>query len=376
MNKNYTAALDLGSGKIRIALAISNSNFENEIIAISEHTHKGIKRGLVMNIDETVKAIKACVKDIFQQTGIQVEKVNLNCNGQHIRMHKKRLSFNINPNESEINQVNFKKLINNEYDSMIEDRQEIIQAIPGSVHRNKHGTNNTDSAAQKEIDFSILTGNKTAIANLKKAVNLAGLEVNELVPEPLASSRSVLSSKEKEEGVVLVDIGRDTTNVSFFHQNTLQKYLVFPAGSGHINEMLILAFKITNKQAEALKLKYGIILKEHFSKQDEIFIEETNINKQKRIAMSDFHFVIQVVTKDIINAILPSYKGANIVNSLKHGIVITGGAAKLKHLDLLIKKMTGCKVRLGIPKCSDDTKAFVEINKPSYACAIGLLSNH
>lgn len=368
MNTHYTASLDLGSSKIKMAIASTNANNQNEIIAISEHTHKGIKRGLVMNIDETVTAIKACVKDIFQQTGIQVEKVNVNCNGQFLKLTKKRLSFDLETKAFESDDFDYIYLVKQTYPNLFEENIEILQVKPV--------TTTLANKNQTIIDLNIITGHRTAIQNVKTTLKRTGLELNELVPDPLPASYSVLTSKEKEEGVILVDIGQDTTNLAFFHQNILQKYLAFPAGSGHINEMLILAFKITNKQTEALKLKHGIILKEHFSKQDEIFIEKTNINKQKRIAMSDFHYVIQVVTKDIINAILPSYKDANIINSLKHGIVITGGAANLTHLDLLIKKMTGFKVRLGIPKCNGNTKAFVEINKPSYACAIGLLSHH
>ncbi len=366
MNKQYTAAIDLGSSKIRMALANKNSNHKNKIIAISESTHKGISRGLVLNIDETVKAIKACVNDIFKQTNILIKTVNVNYNGQHLELIKKRLSFDLEPKEFESDDFDYISLIKRTYPNLFKKNVEILQVTPIS----------TPLTAEKQtiIDLNIITGYRTAIQNLKTTIKRAGLELNQLLPDPLSASYSVLTSKEKEEGVVLVDIGRDTTNLAFFHQNRLQKYLAFPAGGSHINRVLISVFKITKKQAQAYKLKHGIILKEHFSEQYEIFIDETNINKQKRISVNDLQFVIRDVTKDLVDVILPSFKDANNINSIKHGIVITGGAANLKNLDLLINKLTGCKVRLGLPKCNDNTKSFVEINKPNYATLIGLVN--
>ncbi|MDA3820596.1 MAG: rod shape-determining protein [Candidatus Delongbacteria bacterium] len=139
------------------------------------------------------------------------------------------------------------------------------------------------------------------------------------------------------------------------------------------NKLTCQAIVCKGKQAEALKLQYGNVMKELIPEQDKIIIQGTNDNKQAEIYLDDLYKIIQMPTKEIINVILLSCKDANIVNSLQHGIVITGGAAKLKHLDLLIKDMTGCEVRIGLPRCNDNNKEFDRLNDPSYATAIGLL---
>ena len=368
MNKHYTAALDIGSSKIVMALAISDTNHNYEIIAISEQSHNAMKRGLVMNIDKTVKAIKACVNDIFKQTGIQIKTVNVNCNGQHIKMTKKRLSFDLEPKEFESDLFDYISLIKRTYPTLFENNVEIIQVTPISEPLSVE--------SQTTIDFSLITGYRAAIENLKNAIELSGLEINQLVPDPLSASHSVLSAKEKEEGVVLVDIGRDTSSVVIYHKNTIYKLFTFPAGGNDINRALIACYHISNQQAETIKLQYGIVKKEHISEQDKIFIQEFNNSNHNSHYLIDLQIITQTITKEIVNAIMSNCKDISSSYSPQHGIVITGGAARLKHLDITITEMTGLEVRLGLPCWNDKTKAFTKLNHPSYATVLGSISAH
>ncbi|MDA3910979.1 MAG: cell division protein FtsA [Bacteroidales bacterium] len=365
MNKHYTAVLDLGGSKLVMVLATSNSNHINEIIAISEQPSNGIKRGLVLNIAETVKVIKASVIDIFKQTGIQIKTVNVNCNGQHIKMIKKRLAFDLKPKEFEIAQLDYISLIKRTYPTLIENRDEIIQAISTSKP--------IVSESKTIIDFNIITGHSTSIENLKKVIELSGLEINQLVPDPLAASHSVLSSKEKEEGVVLVDIGGGTTDLAVFSNEVLQHTAVIPIGGNTVTSDIKQAFSVLQAQAEELKIQYGSALQSKTQKGVVIQVPGLKGREEKTISLNDLVFVIQERMKDIIYAIKFQIEQSGYADRLNVGIVITGGAAKLKHLDLLIKDMTGYEVRIGIPRCNDNIKEFDRLNAPSYATAIGLL---
>lgn len=370
MNEKYIASLDIGTTKIITSLACLKPNHQIDVIGLSKKSHKGVKRGIVLNKEEIVNAIKSSIKDLYKQTGIKVNLVNVNINGQHIAMAKKRLSIDINfYNPVKIRTKDFQ---NHKYKSLIKGDNEIIQVLPGEyIIANKENADN-----EIDVDFNIITGQSAAIKNVKSCVNLAGLKINNLVSEPIASSFSVLSNDEKEKGIILVDIGAGTTNVVIYYNDIIRHLAVIPFAGNFITSELKKYFNISTFQAEDLKVQFGSALVKHAPAEKTFTVPGIDGCEDIEISLKDLTHIIQWCLEQIIDAILYEIKDSGFLNKLEYGMVLTGGGALLKNINILFKDKTVLNVRLGLPSKLGNNENLFELNDPIYATSIGLLKYH
>ncbi len=373
MNDNYIASLDIGTTKIITSLACLKPNHQIDVIGLSKKSHKGAKRGIVLNKEEIVNAIKSSIKDLYKQTGIKVNQVNVNINGQHIAMAKKQLSVDINfYNPAKIRTKDFQNFINHKYKPLIKGDNEIIQVLPGEyIIANKENADN-----EIDVDFNIITGQSAAIKNVKSCVNLAGLEINNLVSEPIASSFSVLSNDEKEKGVILVDIGAGTTNVGIYYNDIIRHLAVIPFAGNFITSELKKYFNISGDQAEDLKVQFGSALVKHAPAEKTVTIPGIDGREDIEISLKDLTSIIQKCLEQIIDAILFEIKDSGFLNKLEYDMVLTGDGALLKNINILFKDKAGLNVRLGLPYKLGNNDNLFELNDPIYATSIGLLKYH
>jgi cell division protein FtsA len=373
---NYVAAIDIGTTKIVSLIGRVNESKRLEVLGMSKTVSKGVKRGVVLNIEETVTAIRQTVDEAQKQAGVQFSDVFVGIAGQHIKSIKNRGYINLGSDRDEITQKDIDALINDMYKIPIELGEEIIHVLPQNfIVDNETGVKNPVgmSGRRLEANFHIVIGQIASAKNIEKCVNRVGLRVNQLILEPLASSAAVLTDDEKEAGVALVDIGGGTTDVAVFYDDSIRHTAVIPFGGNVVTKDIKEGCKILHRQAEALKTQFGSALGDLAPEDKVVTIPGINGRDPKEISFKNLAYIIQMRMEEIIDAVMFEIENSGCMDKLSAGIVLTGGGALLKHLAQLVRFQTGMDVRIGYPVEYLAGENNHEINKPQYATSVGLL---
>ncbi len=373
---NYVAAVDIGTTKIVSLIGKVNENRKLDVIGMSKSISKGVKKGVVLNIEETVSAIHQTVEEAQKQAGVQFSDVFVGIAGQHIKSIKNRGYINLGSDRDEIIQNDIDALIADMYKIPIDLGEEIIHVLPQNyIVDNETGVKNPVgmSGRRLEANFHIVIGQIASAKNIEKCINRVGLKVNQLILEPLASSSAVLTDDEKEAGVALVDIGGGTTDVAVFFDDSIRHTAVIPFGGNVVTKDIKEGCKILHRQAEALKTQFGSALGDLAPDDKVVTIPGINGREPKEISFKNLAYIIQMRMEEIIDAVMFEIENSGCMDKLSAGIVLTGGGALLKHLSQLVRFHTGMDVRIGYPIEYLNSDPAEEINKPQYATSVGLL---
>jgi cell division protein FtsA len=229
------------------------------------------------------------------------------------------------------------------------------------------------SGIRLSSNFHIITGNVDAIKNIYKSVDRAGLEVADLILEPLSSSDAVLTSEELEAGVCLVDIGGGTTDVAIFKNGILRHTAVIPFGGNIITKDVEEGCNVLKNQAEALKVKFGSALADENKDNEIVCIPSFHGRPPKEVSVKNLAMVIQARVEEIFESVLYEIKSSGLEKKLNAGIVITGGGSQLKHLDKLVEFVTSLDTRIGYANEHIGKTEIEEIKSPIYATGVGLV---
>ena len=373
---NYVAAIDIGTTKIVSLIGKVNEDGKLDVMGMSKTISKGVKRGVVLNIEETVGAIRQTVEEAQEQAGVQFSNVFVGIAGQHIKSIKNRGYINLGKDRDEIIQKDIDVLIADMYKIPIDLGEEIIHVLPQNyIVDNEAGVKNPVgmSGRRLEANFHIVIGQIASAKNIEKCVNRVNLRVKQLILEPLASSSAVLTDDEKEAGVALVDIGGGTTDVAVFYDDSIRHTAVIPFGGNVVTKDIKEGCKILHRQAEALKTQFGSALGDLAPDDKVVTIPGINGREPKEISFKNLAYIIQMRMEEIIDAVMFEIENSGCMDKLSAGIVLTGGGALLKHLSQLVRFHTGMDVRIGYPIEYLASDPAVEINKPQYATSVGLL---
>ena len=368
--------LDIGSTKIACIVGRKNEYGKVEILGLGKSPSLGVSRGVVANIQHTVDSIRAAVAEAEQKAGVEIRVVNVGIAGQHIRSLQHRGSIMRNTIEDEIEQKDVDNLIDNMYKLVLPPGQEIIHVIPQDyIIDNEQGIRAPIgmSGICLEANFHIITGQLAAARNIEKCVSKAGLEIAELILEPLASSEAVLSAEEKEAGVALIDIGGGTTDIAIFQDNIIRHTAVIPLGGNVITEDIREGCSIIKTQAEALKVNFGSALASENRDEEIVSIPGLKGRDPKEISLKNLANIIQARTEDIIEQVYYEIRNSGFENKLIAGIVLTGGGSQLKHIAQLASFMTGMDTRIGYPGEHLGKAPSDEVGKPMHATGVGLV---
>jgi cell division protein FtsA len=368
--------LDIGTTKIAAIVGRRNEHGKVEILGIGKSESIGVTRGVVANIEKTVQSIRAAVEEAEQKSGVNICVVNVGIAGQHIKSIQHRGNIMRNTLEDEIKQEDIDLLVENMYKLVMQPGEEIIHVIPQEYIVDKEpGIKDPVgmSGICLEANFHIITGQVAAAKNIHKCVSKAGLEVAELILEPLASSDAVLSDEEKEAGVVLVDIGGGTTDIAIFQDGIIRHTAVIPFGGNVITEDIKEGCTIIRSQAEALKIKFGSALASENKDEEIVSIPGLRGRDPKEISLKNLASIIQARTEEIIEHIYYEIKNSGYEKKLIAGIVLTGGGAQLKHISQLTEFITGMDTRIGYPNEHLAKNVSEEIASPMFATGVGLV---
>jgi cell division protein FtsA len=374
--EQYVAAIDIGTTKIVAIVGKRNENNKIEILGLSKALSKGVKRGVVMNIEETVTAIQTTVEDVQNRSGIMFSEVYVGIAGQHIKSMKNRGYILRDSYEDEIKKDEVFRLIEDMHKIHIDIGEEIIHVIPQNfIVDNETGVKSPIGMCGRrlEANFHIVIGQVAAAKNIEKCIRKAGLTLKDMILEPLASSDAVLTEDEKEAGVVLVDIGGGTTDLAVYYDNIIRHTAVIPLGGNVVTKDIKEGCAILQRHAEQLKIQYGLALGDIAPEDKVVSIPGISGREPKEISFRSLAYIIQSRMEEIIDFVNFEIQNSGYADKLAAGVVITGGGAMLKHLAQLMKFKTAMDVRIGLPNEHLAGVARDEINQPMYATAVGLV---
>ncbi len=374
--QNLVAAIDIGTTKVVAIVGRKKENGRIEILGISRTPSTGIKRGVVQNIDETVNAIKRTVEEVQNESGTVFTDVFVGIAGQHIKTIRNRGYINRNSSEDEITKKDIENLIKEMYNISIDVGEEIIHVLPQNfIVDNETGIKNPVGMLGRRVEanFHIVIGQITSARNIGKCISKAGLNLNELILEPLASSAAVLTADEKEAGVALVDIGGGTTDVAVYYDDIIRHTAVIPFGGDVITKDIKEGCSILQRQAESLKTQYGSALGDMAREDEVVSIPGISGREPKEISLKSLAYIIQSRVEEILNAVLYEIENSGYYERLSAGIVITGGGALLKDLPQLVRFITGMDVRIGRPDIMLASESNPAVNDPMFATSVGLI---
>jgi cell division protein FtsA len=374
--EKIVAAVDIGTTKIVSLVGKLNEQGKLEVLGISQTPSKGVKRGVVLNIEETVNAIQTTSSEASAQSDIRFNEVFVGIAGQHIKSVKNRGYINRDSYDDEITKDDLQNLIDDMHKIPVDVGEEILHVLPQSyIVDNETGVKNPVGMFGKrlEANFHIVIGQISSARNIEKCINRVGLDVKQLVLEPLASSAAVLTEDEKEAGVALVDIGGGTTDVAVYYDDVIRHTAVIPFGGNVITRDIKEGCAILQRQAESLKIQFGSALGDLAQEDKVVTIPGISGREPKEISFRSLAYIIQSRMEEIIDAVSFEIENSGYMDKLSAGIVLTGGGSMLKHLNQLVKFKTGMDVRIGFPGEMMAANSSDEINQPMYSTSVGLL---
>jgi cell division protein FtsA len=375
-SNSIIVGLDIGTTKIAAIVGRRSEHRKIEILGYGKTESIGVKRGVVSNIENTVQSIRRAIEEAEQKTNADIKYVNVGIAGQHIKSLQHRGSLIREKNDIEISQVDIDNLLNSMFNLNMSPGEEIIDVIPQEyIIDNEQGIRQPIGMLGNslEANFHIIIGQTTAAKNIYKCVKKAGLEVVDLILEPIASSHAVLSEEEKEAGVVLVDIGGGTTDLAIFQDGIIRHTAVIPFGGDVLTEDVKEGCSIIRKHAEELKVKFGSALANENKDEEIVAIPGLRGRPPKEISLKNLASIIQARMEEIIEHIYYEIKNSGYEKKLIAGIVLTGGGALLRHIAQLTEFMTGMDTRIGYPNEHLSGNSPDEMSSPMFSTGIGLV---
>jgi cell division protein FtsA len=324
-----------------------------------------------------VQSIRIAIEEAEAKSGVEIKVVNVGVAGQHIKSLQHRGMITRDTFEEEISQNDVDVLIEDMYKLVMLPGEEIIHVLPQEyIVDRQQGIKDPIGMAgvQLEANFHIITGQIAAAKNIYKCVSKAGLEVAELILEPLASSEAVISDEEKEAGIALIDIGGGTTDIAIFQDGIIRHTAVIPFGGNVITEDIKEGCTIMHRQAELLKTKFGAALTQVSQENEIVCIPGLRGRDPKEISVKNLSNIINARMTEIVEHIYYEIKNSGFEKKLIGGIVVTGGGSQLKHINQLFEYITGMDTRVGYPNEHLCSNTNINVTSPLFATGVGLVA--
>lgn len=374
--QDVVVALDIGTTKVCAIAGVKNEYGKIDVVGMGTVASEGVSRGVVSNIDKTVKAIREAIAIAEQRAKMKFRVVHVGIAGQHIKsLHHHGLLMRNDPN-TEISDEDVEKLIKDMHKLVLPPGDKILHVIPQefSVDDEQDIIDPIGmSGVRLEANFHIITGQISASRNIMKCIEKVGLDVADITLEPIASSSAVLSHDEKEAGVALVDIGGGTTDIAIFKDGIIRHTAVIPFGGNSITKDIQEGCTVMKEQAEKLKVKFGSALAEEIVDNRIITIPGLRGREPKEISEKNLARIIQARVEEIFDYVYWEIRRSGLEKKLIGGIVLTGGGSLLKDIHWLAEQHTGLTTRIGQPVEHLAHGYEKNVASPIFSTAVGLL---
>ena len=371
-NRNLLVGLDIGTSKVIVLVAEVYENGEFDVIGIGNTPSKGIKKGVVVNIEDTVQSIQKALEEAEVMAQCRVDNIFAIISGQHVQSFNTTGIYAIRGKEVSAQDV--ERVIENAKPLNVPTDQKVLHMlIQGYLIDNQEDVREPIgmSGQKLEVRTHIVTGADSAVQNIMKCIRRCGLEVNELVVQPLSSGLAVLTEDEKELGVVLVDIGGGTTDIAVFSQGSIRYTEVIPFGGDQITNDIAMALRTPTVDAEDLKIQHGIAKQSLADSQGMIDVPGIGEREAKPISKQSLAAVIEPRVEELFKFVIDGLEHSGYTHLVPSGVVLTGGAATMPGMVELAEEIFNKPARIGMPDYNGHLKEVLK--NPKYSASIGLL---
>ncbi|PJE80366.1 Cell division protein FtsA [invertebrate metagenome] len=369
---NMIVGLDIGTSKVVAIVGEVTTTGDVKVIGIGSHPSRGLKRGVVVNIDSTVHAIKRAIEEAELMAGCQIHSVYVGIAGDHVKSHNSQGIVAIK--DREVTKADVERVIDTAQATAITAGRKILHILPQEYMIDaQDGVKEPVGmfGVRLEAKVHLVTCAVNAAQNIENCVRRCGLEVDDLVLEQLASSYAVLSEDEKELGVCLVDIGGGTTDIAIFTRGAIRHIDAIPAAGDHVTNDIAMALPTPTKNAEDLKIKYACAQIDIAGEDEMIRVPGVGDRASRELPRRELAQVVEPRYKELFMLVKHKIRCSGFEGLIPAGIVLTGGTSKMEGAVGLAEKVFGMPVRLGMPQVSQGINDAV--HNPIYSTAVGLL---
>ena len=371
-NKNLIVGLDIGTSKVVAMVAELAPDGRLEVIGMGSHESRGLKKGVVVNIESTVNAIQRALEEAELMADCKIQRVYTGIAGSHIR------SFNstgmVAVKDKEVGPIDVSRAIETARAMSIPTDQQVLHILTQEfIVDGQDGVREPMgmSGVRLEVKVHIVTGAVSAAQNIVKCVRRCGLDVADLILQPLASSLSVLTEDEKELGVALVDIGGGTTDIAIFREGAIRHTAVVPIAGDQITNDVAMALRTPTQDAEELKIRHGVALRQLADPNEMIDVPGVGDRPPRQLSRQVLAEVVEPRIEELYSLVQRVIRESGYEELLSSGIVLTGGSSVMQGMVELGEEIFHMPVRLGVPRYAGGLSDVVR--SPRYATAVGLL---
>lgn len=350
--KDIVVGLDIGTTKIDVIVAKVNEEGEVEIVGVGTSPSEGLRRGVVINLEKTVQSITRAVEGAELMSGVEIRSVYAGIAGDHIRSLNSRGVIAVSRPDKEITEEDIVRVIEAAKALSIPQDREVIHVLPQEyIVDDQKGIRYPVgmSGVRLEVNVHVITAATTSAQNVYKSIRKAGIEVADLVLQPLASSYAVLSEDERELGVALLDVGGGTTDIALFFEGSIKHTAVIGLGGQNVTNDIAIGLRTPLKQAERIKIEYGCALESIVEEREMINVPGVGGRPDREVSRKTLASVIEPRMEEIFSLALWEIQKSDYVDLLTTGVVITGGASLMPGTVELASRVFDMPVRLGIP---------------------------
>ncbi len=370
--KNLIVGLDIGTSKVVAIVGEITPEGQIEVIGIGSHPSRGLKKGVVVNIESTVQSIQRAVEEAELMAGCQIHSVYAGIAGSHIRSLNSHGIVAIR--DKEVIPGDVERVIDAARAVAIPADQKILHILPQEfVIDSQEGIREPVgmSGVRLEAKVHMVTGAVSAAQNIVKCVRRCGLEVDDIILEQLASSYTVLTDDEKELGVCLIDVGGGTTDIAVFTEGSIRHTAVIPIAGDQVTNDIAVALRTPTQHAEEIKIKYACALRQLANPDETIEVPSVGDRPPRRLARQTLAEVVEPRYEELLGLVQAELRRSGFEDLIAAGIVLTGGSAKMEGVIELAEEVFHMPVRLGTPQYVSGLSDV--IRNPVYATGAGLL---
>jgi len=370
--KGMIVGLDIGTSKVVAIVGEVNDENQIEIIGIGSHPSRGLKKGVVVNIESTVRSIQRAIEEAELMAGCQIHAVHAGIAGSHVKSLNSHGIVAIK--DKEVMSTDVDRVIDAARAVAIPADQRILHILPQEfIIDEQEGVREPVgmSGVRLEAKVHLVTGAVSAAQNIVKCVRRCGLEVDDIILEQLASSQSVLTEDEKELGVCLVDVGGGTTDLAVFTEGAIRHTAVIPIAGDQVTNDIAVALRTPTQHAEEIKVKYACALRQLANPDDTIEVPSVGDRPPRRLSRQTLAEVVEPRYEELLTLVQAELRRSGFEDLVAAGIVLTGGSAKMEGVIDLAEEVFHMPVRLGVPQ---GVSGLVDVvRNPIYATGVGLL---
>jgi cell division protein FtsA len=365
-------ALDIGTSKVVALIGEVNENGQLEVIGIGKTVSRGMKKGVVVNIESTIQAIQRAVEEAELMAGVQVRSVYVGIAGSHIQSLNSHGIVAIK--DKEVFESDVDRVMDAAKAVAIPADQRILHVLPQEfVIDQQEGIREPVgmSGVRLEAKVHLVSGAESAVQNIIKCVERCGLEVDDVILEQVASSYAVLEEEEKELGVCLVDIGGGTSDISVFLNGAIRHTAVLPIAGDQVTNDIAIAVRTPTEEANRIKVRYGYALRQLIENEEIVEVAGVGEREPRGLSTQTLASVMEPRYEELFSLVLAELRRSGYEERIGAGVVLTGGASKVRGAVVLAEEVFHMPVRVGMPRNIGGLKG--EVQDPIHSTGVGLL---